>query len=120
MDILQITSIPIVLAGLFGTLNYLYLKLPSAIGILVVSLLASFLILGVDLLLPDLNIGTTVRDTVTGIAFSDALLEGMLGLLLFAGALHVSLDQLRAQAWPVLLMATIGVALSTVIAGTAF
>lgn len=120
MDILQITSILIVLAGLFGTLNYLYLKLPSAIGILVVSLLASFLILGVDLLLPDLNIGTTVRDTVTGIAFSDALLEGMLGLLLFAGALHVSLDQLRAQAWPVLLMATIGVALSTVIAGTAF
>lgn len=120
MDIIQITSILIVLAGLFGTFNYLYLKLPAAIGILVVSLVASFLILGVDLMLPDLGIGVTVRTTVTDIHFSDALLEGMLGLLLFAGALHVSLDQLRAQALPVLLMATIGVALSTVIAGTAF
>lgn len=120
MDIIQITSILIVLAGLFGTFNYLYLKLPAAIGILVVSLVASFLILGVDFMLPDLGIGVTVRTTVTDIHFSDALLEGMLGLLLFAGALHVSLDQLRAQALPVLLMATIGVALSTVIAGTAF
>ena len=120
MDIIQITSILIVLAGLFGTFNYLYLKLPAAIGILVVSLVASFLILGVDLMLPDLGIGVTVRTTVTDIHFSDALLDGMLGLLLFAGALHVSLDQLRAQALPVLLMATIGVALSTVIAGTAF
>jgi len=120
MDIIQITSILIVLAGLFGTFNYLYLRLPAAIGILVVSLVASFLILGVDLMLPDLGIGVTVRTTVTDIHFSDALLEGMLGLLLFAGALHVSLDQLRAQALPVLLMATIGVALSTVIAGTAF
>jgi len=120
MDIIQITSILIVLAGLFGTFNYLYLKLPAAIGILVVSLVASFLILAVDLMLPDLGIGVTVRTTVTDIHFSDALLEGMLGLLLFAGALHVSLDQLRAQALPVLLMATIGVALSTVIAGTAF
>lgn len=120
MDILQITSILIVLAGLFGTLNHLYLRLPSAIGILVVSLVASFLILGVDLALPGLGIGPEVRGTVASIAFSDALLEGMLGLLLFAGALHVSLDQLRAQALPVLLMATIGVALSTAIAGTAF
>ncbi|SOH93149.1 monovalent cation:H+ antiporter, CPA1 family [Monaibacterium marinum] len=120
MDILQITSILIVLAGLFGTLNHLYLRLPSAIGILVVSLLASFMILGVDLAVPDLGIGPSVRNTVMGIDFSDALLEGMLGLLLFAGALHVSLEKLRAQALPVLLMATIGVGLSTLIAGTAF
>ncbi|WP_316013452.1 sodium:proton antiporter [Roseobacter sp. HKCCA0434] len=120
MDILQITSVLIVLAGLFGTVNYLYLKLPSAIGILVVALIASLLMLGADALLPSSGIAETLRTTVTGIAFSDALLEGMLGLLLFAGALHVDLESLKRQALPVFLMATIGVGLSTVIAGTAF
>ena len=37
---LQITSILIVLAAAFGAINYLFFKLPNAIGILVVSLLA--------------------------------------------------------------------------------
>ena len=49
MTILQITSLLIVLAGVFGAINYLFLKLPSAIGILVVALLASFGVLLVDL-----------------------------------------------------------------------
>ncbi|MEL7344367.1 MAG: sodium:proton antiporter, partial [Pseudomonadota bacterium] len=97
-----------------------FLKLPSAIGILVVALAASFGIFGLDLLLPDLGMADEVRRIVTGIDFSDALLEGMLGLLLFAGALHVKLSDLRREWAVVLLMATMGVALSTIIVGTAF
>jgi len=120
MNFLQITSLLIVLAGGFGAINYLYLRLPSAIGILVVSLLASFVLLGLDFLLPALGIADQVRGIVTGIDFSEALLEGMLGLLLFAGALHVKLSDLRAE-WPVVfLMATLGIALSTVIVGFGF
>ncbi len=120
MTLLQIASLLIVLAGAFGAINHLTLRLPSSIGILVVALLASFVILGVDLLVPGLGIARQVRATVTGIDFSEALLEGMLGLLLFAGALHVDLVALRAQAGVVLAMATIGVALSTLIAGAGF
>ncbi len=86
MSFLQIASLLIVLAGAFGAINYLFLKLPSAIGILVVSLAASIVILCVDLLAPGLGIADVVRQEVTAIDFSDALLEGMLGLLLFAGA----------------------------------
>ena len=85
---LQITSILIVLAAAFGAINYLFFKLPSAIGILVVSLLASLGIVVIDVLLPDMGIEDTVRTTVTGVDFSQALLGGMLGLLLFAGALR--------------------------------
>lgn len=119
MNILQITSLLIVLAGAFGAINYLFLKLPSAIGILVVALVSSFAILGVDWAF-DLLIADQVRNVVLGIDFSDALLEGMLGLLLFAGALHVKLSDLR-KVWPVvLLMATMGVVLSTVIIGVGF
>lgn len=120
MNILQITSLLIVLAGAFGAVNYLFLKLPSAIGVLVVSLLASLVIVLVDLAVPALGIADVVRSTVTGIDFSEALLEGMLGLLLFAGALHIKLSDLKKQWTVVLLMATIGVALSTAIVGFGF
>ena len=109
-----------VLAAAFGVVNHLFLRLPQAIGILVVALAASLAAMGLDAALPALGIAATLRGVVLGIEFSDALLEGMLGLLLFAGALHVKLDQLRAQAWAVLLMATIGVALSVTVVGAGF
>ena len=120
MTILQIASLLIVLSGLFGAVNYLFFKLPSTIGILVVSLIASMAVMAVDILWPALGIATVVRSEVTGIDFSDALLEGMLGLLLFAGALHVKLSDLKVQWSVVLLMATLGVGLSTIIAGVGF
>lgn len=120
MHFLQITSFLIVLAGVFGAINYLYLKLPAAIGILIVALLASFGLLAVDMLAPQLEIADTARALVVSVDFSDTLLEGMLGLLLFAGALHVKLSDLRAEWIPVALMATIGVGLSTAIVGFGF
>ncbi|UZD92195.1 cation:proton antiporter [Cognatishimia activa] len=120
MTFLQITSLLIVLAGAFGAINHLFLKLPSAIGILVVALLASFGVLGLDLLMPSLEIAATASAIVNDLHFSDALLEGMLGLLLFAGALHVKLSDLKAQWRLVFLMATLGVGLSTAIVGLGF
>ena len=66
---LQITSILIVLAAAFGAVNYPFFKLPSAIGILVVSLLASLGIVVINIL-PDMGIEDTVRTTVTGVDFS--------------------------------------------------
>lgn len=120
MDILQITSLLIVLAALFGSINYLWLKLPSSIGIMVVALIASLVVIGLDRLLPGFELDDAIRASVLGIEFSEALLEGMLGLLLFAGALHVKLADLREEWLPVTLMATLGVALSTTIVGFGF
>lgn len=120
MNELQIASLLIVLAGGFGAINYLFFKLPSAIGILVVALLASLAIMAGDALFPNLGMRGTIKTFVEDLEFSKALLEGMLGLLLFAGALHVKLGDLRQQAWVVMLMATIGVGLSTAIVGFTF
>lgn len=120
MDILQITSLLIVLAAGFGAVNYLFLKLPSAIGILVVALLASFGVLAADWIWPNLAMADTMRGVILGIDFSDALLEGMLGLLLFAGALHVKLSDLKGEWRLVFLMATLGIVLSTAIVGFGF
>ena len=120
MNALQIASLLIVFAGLFGAINYLVFKLPSAIGILVVAFLASLAVLGTEMLFPQLAIAEAVSAFVAEIEFSTALLEGMLGLLLFAGALHVNIEDLRTEAWIIALMATLGVALSTVIVGFGF
>ncbi|MDP5084828.1 MAG: sodium:proton antiporter [Yoonia sp.] len=120
MTLLQITSLLIVLAGAFGAINYLFLKLPSAIGILVVSLVASLVVMLLDITVPSLGVADVVRATVLEIEFSEALLEGMLGLLLFAGALHVKLTDLRREWVVVALMATIGIGLSTAIVGYGF
>ena len=120
MTFLQISSALIVLAGAFAAINSIFLRLPSAIGILIVSLSASFCLLCVDLIWPSLGLLTIMHKAVDGFEFSSALLEGMLGLLLFAGALHVKLTDLKANWRVVLLMATMGVALSTVVAGVGF
>lgn len=120
MTLLQITSLLIVLAGAFGAVNYLYLRLPAAIGIMVVALVASLVVMGLDAVLPRFGIDDQLRLLITEIDFSEALLEGMLGLLLFAGALHVKVEDLRAEWKVVALMATLGVGLSTVIIGVGF
>jgi CPA1 family monovalent cation:H+ antiporter len=120
MALLQIASLLIVLAGAFGAINYFFLRLPSAIGILVVALFASFAVIATDALFPALTVEEQIRAQVLELEFSKALLEGMLGLLLFAGALHVKLSDLRRAWLVILLMATIGVGLSTVIVGFGF
>ena len=120
MNFLQITAILIVLAGVFGVVNALVLKLPSAIGILIVALLASLAALGIDALFPALPLAEEMRVLVERLEFDDTLLDWMLGLLLFAGALHVKLKDLRAEWAPVALMATLGVLLSVSIIGGGF
>ena len=120
MDLLTLASLLLVAAAAFGAINYLFLKAPPAIGILIVSLAASLVLLGLDALFPAWEIKAPIRAVVLDIEFSDALLEGMLGLLLFAGALHVKVDDLKREWVLVLLMASLGVGLSTVIAGVGF
>lgn len=120
MTFLQITSALIVLAGTFAAINAIFFRLPSAIGILIVSLLASLGLLGLDALLPGLHLTAELQRMVVAFDFSDALLEGMLGLLLFAGALHVKFSDLKAHWGIVMLMATMGVCLSTLVAGIGF
>jgi CPA1 family monovalent cation:H+ antiporter len=97
-----------------------FFRLPSAIGILIVSLLASLGLLGLDALWPSLHLTAELQRMVVAFDFSDALLEEMLGLLLFAGALHVKFSDLKAHWGIVMLMATMGVCLSILVAGIGF
>lgn len=120
MNALQIGTLLIVFAGVFGAINHIFFRLPSVIGILIVAFVASLCFLGLDLLYPGLGIAGEMRRFVSDTEFSRTLLEGMLGLLLFAGALHVRIEDLRAQAWTIAIMATFGVALSVAVVGLGF
>jgi CPA1 family monovalent cation:H+ antiporter len=70
-----------------------------------------------ELAVPEEELYEVLTAALRQIDFNATLMEGMLAFLLFAGALHVDYDELRGRAWPVVLMATLGVVISTVVVG---
>ncbi len=116
MELLNLSAILISLAALFSYINYRFFRLPTAIGIMLVALLFSLALTGIDLL--GLPIKDTTAHLLQRIDFNTTVLQGMLGFLLFAGALHVNLDDLSQQKWAIASMATFGVILCTFLVGT--
>ncbi len=115
MSVLELAAALIVLAALFSYLNYKLLKLPTAIGTMVLTLAASLLLVLAGLYYPGLE--ARARMQVQQIDVQEAFLEGMLGFMLFAGSLQINLADLAARKWPVAILSTVGVTISTVIVG---
>jgi len=109
-----------VLAAVLGYINHRFLGLPSSIGLTLMGALASLLVIGVDRLLPGSQLSGAVADFLKSIDFHTVLMDGMLSFLLFAGALHVDWIEMRKGRWPILVLSTIGVLVSTVIIGAGF
>ncbi len=116
MDILNTLAILITLAALFSYINYRYIKLPTTIGIMLIALIISAcLIIAGKLGMESLFV--YAETILRGIDFHQTLMNGMLSFLLFAGALHVNLKDLAQQKWLILLLATLGVVVSTFLVG---
>lgn len=113
-------AILIVLAAALGYLNHRLLGLPSSVGLTIMGAVASLLVIGIDQLLPESHLSPRVVAFLAGIDFHATLMEGMLSFLLFAGALHVDWTEMRRGRWPILVLSTIGVLLSTAIVGAGF
>lgn len=118
MDLLTISSYLLCVSALFAYINYRYIKLPTTIGIMVISLIFSVLLVilsrvgfeqGIDI----------AQSLVKQIDFNQALMNGMLAFLLFAGAMHVNLNALFDNKWVVGLLASVGVIASTFMIGIA-
>ncbi|WP_119303675.1 cation:proton antiporter [Dongia deserti] len=110
----------IVLAAFLGYLNHRLLGLPQAIGLTVMGAAASLLVILIDFVVPYFHLVATLTAYLAQIDFHEALIDGMLSFLLFAGALHVDLSELRRNKWAVATLSTIGVLLSTLIVGAGF
>lgn len=117
MGILNTAALLITLAALFSYLNYRFFKLPNTIGIMIISLFLSLLLLLVGKFVwIDLIFYT--NHVLRGIDFHDALMKGMLSFLLFAGALHVNINDLKQHQTVIGVLATFGVIASTFLIGT--
>jgi CPA1 family monovalent cation:H+ antiporter len=108
-------AVLLVLAAGLGYVNHRLLKLPPTVGLMALTLLGSLVVIAVGLVYPEAE-QQAIR-FIHGIDFNQALLQGMLGFLLFAGALHIDLDDLSRQKVVIAVLATVGVVLSSAIVG---
>jgi CPA1 family monovalent cation:H+ antiporter len=116
MKLFEITAILMVLTALFSYINYRVLRMPTTIGVMFIALAASLGIVALGWLGMDIGQANLARILET-IDFNQALLHGMLSFLLFAGAMHINLDDLKNQKWAITVLATAGVVASTFIVG---
>lgn len=107
----------ILLAAVFGYLNYRFIGLPQTTGLTIMGAVASVVVVGVDNAIPGFGGSHAIRTFLEGIDFRLALMEGMLSFLLFAGALHINLHEVRRSKWAIGLITVLGVLLSTAIIG---
>lgn len=116
MGVLNTAALLITLAALFSYLNYRFIRLPNTIGIMMIALVMSLVLLVIGKLgFADLIFYT--NKLLRSIDFHETLMQGMLSFLLFAGALHVNLNDLKQQKGVIAVLATLGVLLSTFIIG---
>jgi monovalent cation:H+ antiporter, CPA1 family len=115
MDLYYSFSIIIVLATLFSYLNLRYLKLPSTVGIMVLAIVTSIGLVALGKSYPHLSI--PFANFIASVNFSEVLMGAMLNFLLFAGAIHISLHDLRKQRIPIMIFSTLGVIISTFVVG---
>jgi len=116
MNFYDIAAILITLAALFSYLNHRLFRLPGAIGLMAISLIFSALLLILGRA-GFLFFDEQARLLLTRLDFHDTLMHGMLGSLLFAGALHVEINDLLRRRWIITLLATFGVLVSTLLVG---
>ncbi len=116
MSALDIIAILIFLSAFFTFLNIRFLRLPSTIGLMILSLLISLSIVGLGYFFPVIRI--EAAQILNNFDFSEVLLNIMLSFLLFAGAINVNYSALFQEKWTVLALATMGTLMSTFIVGT--
>jgi len=115
MAISGLITFTIVLAAVFAYLNHRFIKWPPTIGIMVLSLGTSVALVLFGQVYPALV--DNAKQLAASINFRELLMNFMLSFLLFAGAIHIDAGKLKKEAWPVLLLSTLGTLISTTLVG---
>jgi len=114
---LDIAAICLVITALLSYLNHRFVGLPTTIGVMAAALVMSLALVGLDAVGVAHGLRQYEESLLRSIDFTEVLMQGMLSLLLFAGALHVDLSELKAFRWPVTVLAVFGTLLSTIVVG---
>jgi CPA1 family monovalent cation:H+ antiporter len=115
LPLIHTLTILVCLAALFSYVNHRLLKLPITIGLMAVALVFSLALLALGKL--GFGVEVEAQRFIGAIDFNEALMHGMLGFLLFAGALHVNLVELLDLKWVIGTLAVVGTILTSVITG---
>jgi len=118
LDLFQIIATLLTVAALFSYLNHRFLRLPSTIGLMLIGLVFSLALIAVGNILP--GVERTAVLLLEEVDFDRTLMDGLLGFLLFAGALHVNLEDLAKQKVVISVLATVGLAISAFLVGGLF
>lgn len=114
---LNIAAAGLVITALLAYLNHRFVGLPTTIGVMAAALAFSLALVGLDAVGLAYGLRQYEESLLRSIDFSDVLMQGMLSLLLFAGALHVDTSELKAYRWTVGILAVLGTLLSTLVVG---
>jgi CPA1 family monovalent cation:H+ antiporter len=120
MSLFDLIAVFLGLSAVFGWLNLKLLRLPTGVGLLLISLAATLALMGLDRLWPGLGLGAALAGVIGQVDFSRAVLGWMLAFLLFAGAMHVDLAELKRRGWSAAVLATLGVVISAGVIGLGF
>lgn len=115
MTLFQIIALLVSLTAIFSYLNFRFFRLPATIGVMLMALLTSLALIGAGSFAPWVQqaaVGLTKR-----IDFNDTLMQGMLCFLLFAGAMHINLSELRNHKGVIATLAVAGVLISMFVFG---
>ncbi len=116
MSALNLASILITISAIFSFINYRFIKLPTTIGLMLIALVFSLILL----LAGKLGLAgfeQQAEQLLASVDFNQTLMQGMLSFLLFAGALHINLNDLAKQKWVITSLATVGILTSTFLVG---
>lgn len=116
MELYNTFTIIITLAAIFGFVNFKFLKLPNTIGVMLISIIASLAAVIIGWWRP--SVFETTIHFISSVDFNTILMKIMLSFLLFAGAIHINIDELRKERKAVLAFSTIGVLISTFVVGS--
>ncbi len=120
LSVFDLAAVFLSLSAVIGWLNLKLLRLPTGVAMLLVGLVSTLGLVGLDRLAPGLGVGRVVGQIVQQVDFSTAVLRFMLAYLLFAGAMHVDFEALKQRGWTAAVLATFGVVISAAVIGGGF
>ncbi|MEO9257637.1 MAG: cation:proton antiporter, partial [Crocinitomicaceae bacterium] len=115
MELYYVLSALIVLSSLFSYINARFIKMPSTVGVMMIAMIVSIALVIFGNLVPETQ--SRLTSFVKSINLHDLLMGAMLNFLLFAGALHIRINDLKEQRFAIIIFSSVSVVLSTFVVG---
>ncbi|MFT8720396.1 cation:proton antiporter [Acetobacter sp.] len=115
MDTITLVAVLLTLSASFSILNAWLFRLPMTIGVLVISLIVCLVILVLNPFIPGYDLLQLPQKMLGAVNLPEALLNGALCVLLFAGALGVDLRQFWSKLPSIATLSVLGTVLAVIL-----